>query len=85
MDSNAIGCIAEYQFGIECLKRDIIVSYPQIHSSLYDCLADTGDNIYRIQIKSTNQDFRKHRKTIHIAWHHAYTKKDVDYSRFFHI
>lgn len=79
MDSNAVGCVAEYQFGIECLKRGIIVSYPLIHSCLYDCVADTGDNIYRIQIKSTNQDFRKHRKTIHIAWHHAYKEKDVDY------
>ena len=79
MDSNTVGCIAEYQFGIECLKRGIIVSYPLIHSSLYDCVADTGNNIYRIQIKSTKQDYRKHRKTIHIAWHHAYETKDVDY------
>tara|TARA_R100001463_G_scaffold116926_1_gene172362 strand:- start:20 stop:382 length:363 start_codon:yes stop_codon:yes gene_type:complete len=79
VDSNAKGCIAEYKFGIECLKRDIKVSYPLIHSSLYDCVADTGENIYRIQIKSTTQDFAKHRKTIHIAWHHAYKKKDVDF------
>ena len=59
MDSNAIGCIAEYKFGIECLKRDIKVSYPLIHTSVYDCLADTGNNIYRIQIKSTTQGFQK--------------------------
>lgn len=79
MDSNSIGCIAEYRFGIECLKRGIIVSYPMIDSSLYDCMADNGKNIYRIQIKSTNQDFRKYRKTIHISWHHPYDLKDVDY------
>ena len=79
MDSNIVGCIAEYQFGIECLKRGIIISYPLIDSSLYDCLADTGKNIYRIQIKSTNQDYRKHRKTIHVSWHHEYNIKDVDY------
>ena len=79
MDSNAIGCVAEFKFGIECLKRGIIVSYPLLQSSLYDCIADTGDNIYRIQIKSTLQDYQKHRNTIHISWHHPYSKKDVDY------
>ena len=60
-------------------KRHNIVSYPLIHSSLYDCIADTGDKLYRIQIKSTKQDFENIRKTIHIAWHHAYKTKDVDY------
>lgn len=79
MDSNTIGCIAEYQFGIECLKRGIIVSYPLLDSSLYDCIADNGSGIYRIQIKSTNQEYRKHRKTIHISWHHPYSLNDVDY------
>ncbi len=79
MDSNAIGCIAEYKFGIECLKRDIKVSYPLIHTSVYDCLADTGNNIYRIQIKSTTQGFQKNRKTVHTQWKHNYKKADVDF------
>ena len=79
MDSNSKGCIAEYKFGIECLKRDIKVSYPLVHTSFYDCVADTGNKMYRIQIKSTTQGFQKHRKTIHIQWKHSYEKKDVDY------
>ena len=79
MDSNAKGCIAEYRFGIECLKRDIKVSYPLVHTSFYDCIADTGESMYRIQIKSTTQGFQKHRKTVHIQWKHNYEKIDVDY------
>ena len=59
MDSNSKGCIAEYKFGIECIKRDINISYPIMHTSVYDCIADTGDKMYRIQIKSSFQDFQK--------------------------
>lgn len=79
MDSNTRGCIAEHKFGIECLKRGIIVSFPMLDSSLYDCIADTGKNIYRIQIKSTGKKIQEHRKTIHTNWHHKYSIQDVDY------
>lgn len=79
MDSNSKGCIAEYKFGIECIKRDINISYPLLHTSVYDCLADTGDNIYRIQIKSSFQGFQRNRKTVHIQWKRTYEKVDVDY------
>ena len=79
MDSNSKGCIAEYKFGIECLKRDINISYPLMHTSVYDCIADTGGNMYRIQIKSSFQDFQRNRKTVHVQWKRTYEKVDVDY------
>lgn len=79
MDNNTRGCIAEYSFGVECLKRGIIVSFPILDSCVYDCIADTGKNIYRIQIKSTGKKMEKNRSTIQANWHVIYSEQDVDY------
>ena len=79
MDSNARGCLAEYLFGVECLKRGVIVSFPILDSCVYDCIADTGDNVYKIQVKYSGKSFLKHRKTIQCNWHQAYSLQDVDY------
>ena len=62
MDSNQRGCYAEYLFSIECLKRNIVVSFPVLDSCVYDCIADNGKNIYRIQVKYSGKGFLKHRK-----------------------
>lgn len=79
MDNNTRGCFAEYQFGLECLKRGIIVSYPLLDACVYDCVADTGNDIYRIQIKSTEKKIEKNRSTIQANWHTSYSKNDVDF------
>ena len=79
MDVNTRGCVAEYTFGVECLKRGIIVSFPILDSCVYDCIADTGKDIFRIQIKSTGKKKEKNRSTIQANWHTIYSKKDVDY------
>lgn len=79
VDSNTKGCIAEYNFGIECLKRGIIVSFPILDSCVYDCIADTGNTIYKIQIKSTGKVVEKNRSTIQANWHTTYSISDVDY------
>jgi len=79
VDNNTRGCIAEYSFGVECLKRGIIVSFPILDSCVYDCIADTGKNIYRIQIKSTGKKMEKNRSTIQANWHVIYSEQDVDY------
>ena len=79
VDSNQRGCFAEYLFGIECLKRNIIVSFPVLDSCVYDCLADTGKSIYRIQVKYSGKSYLKNRRTIQCNWHLAYKKTDVDF------
>ena len=73
VDVSTRGCVAEYTFGVECLKRGIIVSFPILDSCVYDCIADTGKNIYRIQIKEKN------RSTVQANWHTVYSQDDVDY------
>ena len=79
VDNNARGCFAEYQFGIECLKRGIVVSYPLLDACVYDCIADTGQDIFRIQIKSTAKDIQENRNTVQANWHTSYSTDDVDY------
>tara|TARA_R110002051_G_scaffold317659_1_gene399057 strand:- start:394 stop:753 length:360 start_codon:yes stop_codon:yes gene_type:complete len=79
VDTNTRGCVAEYLFGVECLKRGIIVSFPLLNSCVYDCIADTGKNIYRIQIKSTGKNIEKGRSTVRANWHNRYSQQDVDY------
>jgi hypothetical protein len=79
VDTNTRGCVAEYLFGVECLKRGIIVSFPLLNSCVYDCIADTGKNIYRIQIKSTGKKIEKGRSTVRANWHNVYSAQDVDY------
>lgn len=79
MDSNARGCFAEYLFGVECLKRGVIISFPILDSCVYDCIADNGKDLYKIQVKYSGKSFLKHRKTIQANWHNSYSLKDVDY------
>ena len=79
MDVNTRGCVAEYSFGVECLKRGIIVSFPILDACVYDCLADTGKDIYRVQIKSTGKAKEKNRSTVQANWHIVYSPGDVDY------
>lgn len=55
VDSNQKGCLAEYLFATECMKRNYQVSMPLIDSSIYDCIVDTGDRLLKIQIKSSSK------------------------------
>ena len=54
-DSNYIGCYGETLFFAECIKRGFSVSKPLLDSSPYDCIVDTHNNLYRVQIKSTGK------------------------------
>jgi len=79
VDNNQRGCFAEQLFAVECLKRGIIVSYPIIDSSPYDCIADKENKLYKIQVKYSGKGYLNHRKTVQCNWHLSYTKQDVDY------
>ena len=82
MDNNQRGCLAEYTFATECIKRGYAVSFPLIDSSPYDCIVDTGDRLIKIQVKSTNKGFDGYHKSIHARIANAkadYTLDKVDY------
>ena len=79
MDNNIRGCYAEYLFGTECLKHNIIISYPLLDSSPYDCIVDTPNGLYKIQVKSSWQSEAKNRHTVSVNWNKSYSLDDVDF------
>ena len=79
MDINHRGCIAEYNFANECMKRGIEVSFPLLHSSIYDCIIDFKGRLLKIQVKSTGKDIAKNRSTVQVSFHGTYPKDKVDY------
>jgi len=52
MDSTVLGCLAEYLFCIECLKRDINVSMPLSPGSVYDVVVESKGVLLKVQVKS---------------------------------
>jgi len=52
VDTTHKGCLAEYRFALECLKRGFAVSMPLLASSVYDCLIEKNGVIKKIQVKS---------------------------------
>ena len=54
MDSNLIGCIAEYKFGVVAMEEEINVSFPLLDASQYDCITDSKNGLKKIQIKSAS-------------------------------
>ena len=83
MDNNQRGTYAEYLFATECLKRGYNVSFPLLDSSLYDCIIDTGFDMLRVQIKSTNKKpFKKTFNNVQVTLANnksTYTKDKIDY------
>lgn len=82
MDNNQRGCLAEYTFATECLKRGYSVSFPLIDSSVYDCIVDTGERLIKVQVKSTNKTPDGDHNTVHCRIANAkadYTLNNVDY------
>ena len=54
------GTIAEFQVIVELLSRNIVASVPQGEYSGYDIIADNQKGqLYRLQVKSTNQQTAK--------------------------
>lgn len=82
-DVNYIGAYAEQLFSAECLKRQINVCRPLIDSSIYDCIVDVRNELFKIQIKSTTKTPIEGDPNIHIPIMNGnkkeYTKDCVDY------
>ncbi len=83
MNNNQRGCFSEYLFATECIKRGYQVSMPLSPASIYDCIVDNGEDLFKIQIKSTIRVPEKENLTaIHIPLQNnkrIYDKGNVDY------
>jgi len=81
-DSNYIGCFGELLFFAECTKRGYIVSKPVLDSSTYDCIVDTNNGLFKIQIKSSGKHPQKEDPNIQVPIQNnkqLYTTTLVDY------
>lgn len=82
MKTNQLGCYAEYLFCTECIKRGYEVSMPLLHSSVYDCIVDTGKNVFKIQIKASEKVPTDRINSVNIPLANSksiYTVNEVDY------
>ena len=83
MDSNLIGCIAEYKFAAEAMERGFLVSFPLLDSSPYDCIVETKEGFKKIQIKSVVKKEKFARCYLRKSVDDPYNIKDVDYFAIF--
>ena len=79
INTNQKGCLAEYSFAAECMKRGIEVSFPLLDASVYDCIIDYKGQLLKIQVKSTGKVPQKNRSTVHVTFHGHYPIDKVDY------
>ena len=81
VDSNILGCTAEYRFAVMAMENNLRVSMPLLDASPYDCILELANgDLKKIQIKSTKKP--EVPKGIHITLHFAnryYKLIEVDY------
>ncbi len=81
VNSNLLGCTAEYRFAVMAMENNLCVSMPLLDSSPYDCILELPDSsLKKIQIKSTAKPIVP--RGIHVTLHttNRYYKLDeVDY------
>ena len=59
MNTSQFGCFAEYLFAVEAMKNNLLVSFPLLHTSVYDCIVDSPKGLSKIQIKAIDESNRK--------------------------
>ena len=81
MNSNLLGCTAEYKFATMAMENGLFVSMPLLDSSPYDCIIELPNyNLRKIQIKSTAKP--EVPRGIHVTLHtnnRYYKLNEVDY------
>ena len=81
MNSNLLGCTAEYRFAVMAMENNLRVSMPLLDSSPYDCILELPDSsLKKIQIKSTAKPVVP--RGIHVTLHTTnryYKLNEVDY------
>lgn len=80
MNVNLFGCFAEYKFATMAMEKGFLVSMPLLHSSAYDCIVETPNGLFKVQVKAVNESNRvRNRVSLCDRGHKMYDKKDVDY------
>lgn len=89
MDVQAQGNMTEHRCFMKCIESGLIVSKPLFNNARYDFILDTGNSLYRIQVKSSRWANNEHsRFTFNGYSQHAtgkgnkrmkYTNKEIDY------
>lgn len=83
VDSNYIGCYGELLFFSECIKRGYNVSRPLLDSSVYDCVVDRDNVLYKVQVKSSIKTPRDDDPNIHVPLQNNKKKYEVDLVDYF--
>tara|TARA_R110002153_G_scaffold137307_1_gene287333 strand:+ start:60 stop:431 length:372 start_codon:yes stop_codon:yes gene_type:complete len=81
VDSNTLGCTAEYRFAVMAMQNNLRVSMPLLDASPYDCILELANSdLKKIQIKSTAKPIVP--RGIHVTLHTTnryYKLNEVDY------
>lgn len=81
MDSTVLGCLAEYLFCVECLKRNINVSMPLSPGSVYDVVVESKGVLLKVQVKSNQTGYPKNMDSIKVNFtsKRKYNTDEVDF------
>ena len=80
MNTSQFGCFAEYLFAVEAMKNNLLVSFPLLHTSVYDCIVDSPNGLSKIQIKAIDESNRKrNRLRLTDRGDNVYKTTDVDF------
>lgn len=79
MNTSQFGCYSEYRFAIEAIKNGLHVSFPLLHSSTYDCIVDTPNGLFKVQIKAVGKNNKRQRVNLTTKYIPSYNINEVDY------
>ena len=80
MNPNVFGCFVEYLFATKAMESGLLVSFPLLHTSPYDCIVDSPNGLFKVQIKGINENNRtRNRIQLTCKNKNKYEKKDVDF------
>lgn len=89
MDVQSQGNMTEHRCFMKCIESGFIVSKPLFNNARYDFILDTGNSLYRIQVKSSRWVNDEHSRFEFNGYsQHAtgksnkrmkYTNKEIDY------
>ena len=81
MDSTVLGCLAEYLFCVECLKRDINVSMPLSPGSVYDVVVESKGVLLKVQVKSHQTGLHDNKNPVKVNFtaKRKYSTDEVDF------
>jgi len=80
MNPNVFGCYSEYLFAVKAMENNLLVSFPLLNTSVYDCIVDSPNGLLKVQIKGINEKNRKrNRILLKDTSGKYYNKNDVDF------